>query len=664
MPISKADQKVLSMDFPASPAHAARLGRLVTAGLVLHLAMVGIHVSAQESSGNALNVAYERAAADQVAFNKDVALRLADARAHGDKQAELLALRDKFVLEPPDASMTRPAPQLDQAIALARTLGQIGTEAVLLSEKATFEEAQGRRDEAERLLEQAVQLAERSGDKDALITVYAEYGGYWYGTRGDLALHWLERGLTLSVARHEHARQAVILSRIGQVLRHSELASTDELAKVEAYLQRAIALLKPERHRSLLIMLREDLGITYLRQEKLDQARAAWEQALSESQILQLRNARLHFHLASVDLKQNRPAAAKERLLKALADERDPSSWTIPRSLAALARAESQLGRRDAAMDTIERARPLIQVQQFPKLRIEFQASLAEIAARAANYKLAYEATQSRFDIERSLFMGDAAKRMEELSVKFDLKLKEADNQLLKAQQASLESKRAALVLALILAALVMAGALLFLLLQLKQRRRFEILALRDELTGAPNRRSMLEHLRRECARPAPARADLTVSILDIDFFKKVNDTYGHDAGDAVLKAFYTTCRAKLRPEDVLGRWGVEEFVLVTGRANPAALDALFERLLDAAKAMDLPELKGERIITFSMGACRVGNDGEPNPETILARADAALYAAKETGRACWRMGHREDAPAVPVQAGSIVGACAPLECM
>lgn len=177
------------------------------------------------------------------------------------------------------------------------------------------------------------------------------------------------------------------------------------------------------------------------------------------------------------------------------------------------------------------------------------------------------------------------------------------------------------------------------------QRRRFEILALKDELTGAPNRRSMLEHMRRECARAAAARQDLIISMLDIDFFKKVNDIHGHDAGNAVLKAIYGACKAKLRPQDILGRWGGEEFVLVAPGANETALHALFEQLSDAVKTMNVPELQGERTITFSMGACRVAGDAAPDIEKTLARADEALYAAKEAGRACCHIAVDDDTP-------------------
>ncbi len=190
--------------------------------------------------------------------------------------------------------------------------------------------------------------------------------------------------------------------------------------------------------------------------------------------------------------------------------------------------------------------------------------------------------------------------------------------------------------LALALAAALLLAAALFLWLQIRQRRRFAELAMRDELTGAPNRRYMLDQARH--AIDARRRYDnrFWVAILDIDHFKSFNDRFGHEVGDAVLREFYNTCRRHMRTSDTFGRWGGEEFLLVGRELDVDAVGALFERLLRAVGECELPGVPMDVRISFSMGACEIG-EADHDAESVIRLADEALYEAKAAGRACWR---------------------------
>jgi diguanylate cyclase (GGDEF)-like protein len=155
------------------------------------------------------------------------------------------------------------------------------------------------------------------------------------------------------------------------------------------------------------------------------------------------------------------------------------------------------------------------------------------------------------------------------------------------------------------------------------------ILATVDELTSLVNRRHMNEVLEAEERRQAFA-ADACIALLDIDFFKQVNDRYGHATGDAVLRCFSAAARGSLRASDVLARWGGEEFLLLLPHTSSDDARAVLERMAERVRSMMVPGLDGDRI-SFSAGlaACRAG---EPCAD-VISRADNALYQAKDTGR-------------------------------
>ena len=118
--------------------------------------------------------------------------------------------------------------------------------------------------------------------------------------------------------------------------------------------------------------------------------------------------------------------------------------------------------------------------------------------------------------------------------------------------------------------------------------------------------------------------------MLDIDFFKKINDTYGHDAGDAVLRAFATLVNKHLAKEQECVRWGGEEFLILTDIMEQAELMALAEKIREQVAAVPLAGHK----ITCSIGATlwQAEND---STDTLFKRADDALYQAKKSGRNC-----------------------------
>jgi diguanylate cyclase (GGDEF)-like protein len=164
----------------------------------------------------------------------------------------------------------------------------------------------------------------------------------------------------------------------------------------------------------------------------------------------------------------------------------------------------------------------------------------------------------------------------------------------------------------------------------LKAVETIRTLATVDELTSLANRRYMNEVLAQEQRRTGETGATC-IALLDIDFFKRVNDHHGHAAGDAVLRAFAGAARAELRAADVLARWGGEEFLLMLPSTGLPEAQQVLARMAQQVAAMTIPEFASLKAVSFSAGVA-ARRDGEHFTDTI-SRADKALYQAKAEGR-------------------------------
>jgi diguanylate cyclase (GGDEF)-like protein/PAS domain S-box-containing protein len=163
-------------------------------------------------------------------------------------------------------------------------------------------------------------------------------------------------------------------------------------------------------------------------------------------------------------------------------------------------------------------------------------------------------------------------------------------------------------------------------------------LASTDPLTGLFNRRVFLEQLEQETAKVARLpHYSAVLLMLDLDFFKRINDSYGHATGDAVLKAFAEIVRNNSRAIDVPARLGGEEFAILLSGADKNDAMAMAERLREQVAALVIEHDSGPVKITVSIGAAEALID-DLNGEAVLHRADSALYEAKAKGRnrTCW----------------------------
>ena len=161
--------------------------------------------------------------------------------------------------------------------------------------------------------------------------------------------------------------------------------------------------------------------------------------------------------------------------------------------------------------------------------------------------------------------------------------------------------------------------------------KRIEELAELDELTGSFNRRCIMRMLDDEIGRAQLINTPCSIALIDLDWFKRVNDVYGHPTGDEVLRTFAITMFANIRAIDRFGRYGGEEFLLVLPDTSNDDASRILDRLRAIIADLDWSAFSPGMRVTISGGVATLGPD--ESADTFLARADSALYAAKARGR-------------------------------
>ena len=289
-----------------------------------------------------------------------------------------------------------------------------------------------------------------------------------------------------------------------------------------------------------------------------------------------------------------------------------------------------RLGRLEEALRELDAARRYY--EQGDNVRyLEKNADETALAyEKLGDWRNAYIAATRHGALQQKL----AETRRDELSsrlrVEFDAEKKDQENRALLRENALRERSQKLQVVVIALTALL-AGALAILFWrQVANTRRMRAMAMTDELTRLPNRRHILaaaeialDAARRD-ARPA------AVIVFDIDRFKRINDTYGHAAGDTVLQGIARACRLELRAFDQLGRIGGEEFLVVLHNATAPQAADVAERLRAAVERLDFTSIAPVLRVTISLG---VFVADEYNSAAALAAADSLLYRAKEGGR-------------------------------
>jgi diguanylate cyclase (GGDEF)-like protein len=316
------------------------------------------------------------------------------------------------------------------------------------------------------------------------------------------------------------------------------------------------------------------------------------------------------------------------------ADRTDIAALRLSRGVA-LRRA----GRFAQALPDIDAARAFFLAQNNARFLEKIHEERSLVLAGLGQWREAFNARGEYQEVHQKLQDQLLDERSARLRVQFDTeqgklqnRILARENELARHELQSTRTIRNWQMVALVLSLAAILALAVLMTRQARLGRMMRDLAMTDELTRLPNRRHFLAVADAALQHAQQDSTPLAVAAIDIDFFKKVNDTHGHAAGDTLLQRVAHTLRLTLRPGDVVGRVGGEEFLALLRGANRDDALSAAERLRAAIEALDCSDIAPGLKPTISVGVA-VLEEKDRKLDILCQRADAALYRAKESGR-------------------------------
>ncbi|WP_426360415.1 diguanylate cyclase [Pseudocolwellia sp. HL-MZ19] len=276
--------------------------------------------------------------------------------------------------------------------------------------------------------------------------------------------------------------------------------------------------------------------------------------------------------------------------------------------------------------------------KEMPDIALTLDETRSTLLFQQEKYKESYELLKSVYSKYKSHRNQQSSDQLHQIRVDYDLKSQELENDVLLEQNLrqsnEINAQRNRNLFLLVIAILAVAFSALMVILiyrSMTNRRKLEILATTDELTGLYNRRYILSYLKKQISQSERYKSDLCVAMIDLDWFKKINDSFGHATGDQVLRLFAKLCTQNLRSSDVIGRIGGEEFLIILPHTDCSdaltVMEKIRSKMIDVTNEMDITGLD----VTISIGLSKwMAGD---LPEDVMQFADNALYQIKNSGR-------------------------------
>jgi len=277
----------------------------------------------------------------------------------------------------------------------------------------------------------------------------------------------------------------------------------------------------------------------------------------------------------------------------------------------------------------------------LPKRQIRHNDVAAKLAYAMKNYRSAFDIMEKNIALTEQKYAKQQEQEVNKLKIKFDTELIESQNvALLKNNKLNTaiiseqKNKMRVWGIVAVLASFLIFSIALALKYKVRDRNRFKQLAMTDPLTESPNRRAVLEFAA-EKFKHAQLNSEfkLALGIIDLDRFKQLNDTYGHDVGDSVLKHFAATSRDVMLRSDKFGRFGGEEWLFIFCNPTESHIQHIFERIHKNINALTINGIPENYDITFSMGTAFYDPNVDENLREFISRADKMMYQAKQNGR-------------------------------
>lgn len=421
------------------------------------------------------------------------------------------------------------------------------------------------------------------------------------------AVYYLEQQLQLSQHLNDKESEASAYTMLGiiqgfvnpeRALEHFETALDISLQIDNSYLQ-ARAL--------------NNIGVLYLRQNSYAAALAYGFKTLRASRSIALLKMYAYILIAQAYQGCGEGSKAQSVMQRAVKHTRQAIPNILPRPLCMLGRVYLLTGQPQAAIEPLEAA--IASAHSDTEVALEGYQTLAQCYAELGDYQAAYQNQVAYQQLYAKTFKQESVQKLQALEVlhrttaaQREAELERSKNQQLEAYVKKLEDLNS----------------------QIKE------LSIRDPLTGLYNRRHLMGSARTLFRQAVANDLPLSMVIVDVDNFKAINDTFGHQLGDTVLQQLAQLFLKSMRHHDVLARYGGEEFAIIMPETTLHQALLACERLCERVRSYSWSELHADLGVTVSVGIA--ARTPEMNLETLLTVADARLYDAKRGGRnrICW----------------------------
>jgi diguanylate cyclase (GGDEF)-like protein len=493
--------------------------------------------------------------------------------------------------------------------------------------------------------DEAMVHLEKSGNEERLAAVTSNVSLIYY-SRGeyDRALDLMQKSLGLYESIGDERGQGIVLNALGNV--YNKLG---EPKKARERFERTLVLAERTKHTPLMVSSLVNLGEIHGKNGQWDIALIQFRRALGLAREVGSRD------LISVCLNNIGDALRETEDVTGALDHYRESMKIFeemnarPRLVVShlnMGRLFVKAGRTREAEASLKKAFDLAGEVGELTLRKEAAGELVKLYEGEGNYRGAYESQRAFNELKEQIFSKENYAKINSLEGKIDSERKARQIALLKKQGEIqvLRVKRQRLLIAFTVVAVLLLSAIVFLLSKrnrLKARTnaelsaayaRVEEMARTDALTGLLNRRAGMERLEQEVRRSERTRRPLSLVMIDVDDFKKINDGRGHACGDEVLRGLGGLLISSLRQLDVAARWGGEEFLVILPETSAGGALVIAEKLRGAVENLRVACDGGEAAFTITLGVSTSAADGPPLAE-CLRLADEALYAGKRAGK-------------------------------
>ncbi|GAA5217912.1 diguanylate cyclase [Corallincola platygyrae] len=467
-----------------------------------------------------------------------------------------------------------------------------------------------------------------------------------YSVRGELLTYQGDLALGLSdLLKAQHHYEAAGLSYWG----NSNMASVantyrriGDFGKALEYYHQLEKIYLESANNEELIVIRDLIGLVLEDQGEYEKALALYSDTLDYYQTKQdehgVANSRLN--LAGAFVLLGKPDDALQQLNKARAffeKVGDNSYWGLINLFEG--RAQHQLKDYRKALSHFAAAEPEIKKEKNIRFLSWLQESRAKSYAASGLWKEAYQESLAYNETHKMLDKMLKNQQTIRMQVEFDVARKEAENIRLKAdtlikqkQVESLEERKRWQAVVMLLGGVLLFVLVVYSIRQIKSKQRLHQLACTDELTGLPNRRNIMDQGNAFLSQARDENSAFSILVFDVDYFKRINDTFGHIGGDEVLKRLAPAASSAVRIQDRVGRTGGEEFIALLPGAKLDAAEAIGERLRARIEKTDQSATADDLVVTVSIGVTEL-KPSDRELSALIQRADNALYKAKALGR-------------------------------